>query len=187
MLAQLVSVALTASVKATDTKSVSSFNHFLSSSMNKQLLDKHLSYEMHCKSNCSELSISGKPVRPNELPENEEKNPPQQDLAVTTPHQMFWIVFSHLIFTILQNFPWQGLLLTQLIAVKESCVKSAELDGIALGFFLPIQHRYCIRPDAFGSIWKLKEKCKNHENSAHIYIISCCWVSEFDIKIEKKK
>ena len=28
MLAQLVSVALTASVKATDTKSVSSFNHF---------------------------------------------------------------------------------------------------------------------------------------------------------------
>ena len=29
MLAQLVSVALTASVKATDTKSVSSFNHFL--------------------------------------------------------------------------------------------------------------------------------------------------------------
>ena len=30
MLAQLVSVALTASVKATDTKSVSSFNHFLS-------------------------------------------------------------------------------------------------------------------------------------------------------------
>ena len=32
MLAQLVSVALTASVKATDTKSVSSFNHFLSES-----------------------------------------------------------------------------------------------------------------------------------------------------------
>ena len=30
MLAQLVSVALTASVKATDTKSVSSFNHFYS-------------------------------------------------------------------------------------------------------------------------------------------------------------
>ena len=30
MLAQLVSVALTASVKATDTKSVSSFNHFQS-------------------------------------------------------------------------------------------------------------------------------------------------------------
>ena len=29
MLAQLVSVALTACVKATDTKSVSSFNHFL--------------------------------------------------------------------------------------------------------------------------------------------------------------
>ena len=29
MLAQLVSVALTASVKATDTKCVSSFNHFL--------------------------------------------------------------------------------------------------------------------------------------------------------------
>ena len=30
MLAQLVSVALTASVKTTDTESVSSFNHFLS-------------------------------------------------------------------------------------------------------------------------------------------------------------
>ena len=30
MLAQLMSVALTVSVKATDTKSVSSFNHFLS-------------------------------------------------------------------------------------------------------------------------------------------------------------
>ena len=34
MLAQLVSVALTASVKATDSKSVSSFNHFLSVAVN---------------------------------------------------------------------------------------------------------------------------------------------------------
>ena len=37
MLAQLVSVALTASVKATDTKSVSSFNHFLVGNLKSDL------------------------------------------------------------------------------------------------------------------------------------------------------
>ena len=39
MLAQLVSVALTASVKATDTKSVSSFNHFLKGILSSRYMD----------------------------------------------------------------------------------------------------------------------------------------------------
>ena len=45
MLAQLVSVALTASVKATDTKSVSSFKHFLGGHRGGRLPSVHIHIE----------------------------------------------------------------------------------------------------------------------------------------------
>ena len=60
MLAQLVSVALTTSVKATDTKTVSSFNHFLST--NENVIESLYDNVIKTYSTCSDAHTFGQKI-----------------------------------------------------------------------------------------------------------------------------
>ena len=62
MLAQLVSVALTASVKATDTKTVSSFNHFLSGTTNENVIESLYDNVIKTYSTCSDAHTFGQKI-----------------------------------------------------------------------------------------------------------------------------